>query len=151
MSPSSTIAESAIIAEFVTIKENCIVGENTIIGPFNILESGVRIGKNVTIQPHCVITRDMQVGDNVFIGPHFSCSNDAVIPNKEHGTSPNKKPFITSPPIVQDGVRMGTRVTLAPGVTVHKDAFVKMCTFVKSDVPEGKVIPSGVIYDERDL
>jgi acetyltransferase-like isoleucine patch superfamily enzyme len=149
---NSDIHPTAIICEFVAIKDNVTIGKNTIIGPHTVIESGAKIGDNVTIQPHGVIARDFIIDDNVFIGPHFSCANDPKVSLGEHGSSKNKADHTEYPIHIQEGARLGTRVTVAPGVTIGKNAFVKMNSFVKKDVPDRFVMGADSSWpDDYDM
>jgi acetyltransferase-like isoleucine patch superfamily enzyme len=139
--------ENTILGSNTVIMENVKIGNNTIIGPLCVIESGTIIGNNVTIQPFCVIARDTIIEDNVFIAPHFSCANDKFIQDGEHGTSKNKKPFKAHRITIKEGARLGTRCTVAPGVTIGKNSFVKMCCFIKKDIPENTIIKAGMTYE----
>jgi UDP-2-acetamido-3-amino-2,3-dideoxy-glucuronate N-acetyltransferase len=128
------------IGDFTVIRDNIIIGDNCIIGPLNVIESNVIIGNNVTIQPHCVISRGAIIEDNVFIGPHFSCANNPFIPDGEHGLSPNKRPDKEMIMKICKGTRIGTRCTVAPGVTIGKNCFIKMNCNIYDDVPDNTIV-----------
>lgn len=134
------------IHELAVLRDNVKIGKNTIIGAFNMLESGVTIGNNVTIQPHGVISRNAIIGDNVFIGPHFSCANNAYIPDGEHGQSPNKKPDIEKVMVIGEGTRIGTRCTVAPGIKIGKNCFIKMNCLILDDVPDNIIIHANTTW-----
>jgi UDP-3-O-[3-hydroxymyristoyl] glucosamine N-acyltransferase len=131
------------VGDYTVLRDDVKIGENCIIGPLNVIESGARIGKNVTIQPHCVISRDAIIEDNVFIGPHFSCANNEYIPDGEHGQSPKKKGDVEKIMIIQEGTRIGTRCTVAPGVTIGHHSFIKMNCNIYKDVPPYTVMKQG--------
>lgn len=135
-----SIGSGSIIGAGTVIMEGVSIGKNTIIGPLNVIEARAKIGDNVTIGPHGVIARNTVIENNVFIGPHFSCANDRFISDSEHGTSPNKPPFKEYPIHLKEYCRLGTRVTLAPGVVIGKHAYVKMCTFVKEEIGDNEVV-----------
>lgn len=137
--------ESLICANSV-IMDDVSIDSNSIIGPLCVIESGTRIGKNVTLQPFCVIARDTIIQDNVFIGPHFSCANDKYIQDGEHGTSRNKKPYKAHNIVIKKGTRIGTRCTVAPGVTIGENCFIKMCCFIKEDVPDNTTIQANTTW-----
>jgi len=144
--------DNSLICASAVIQNDVIIGSNTIIGPQCVIESGTKIGDNVTLQPFCVIARDTIIQDNVFIGPHFSCANDKYIQDGEHGNSPNKKPFEAHNIIIKKGARIGTRCSVAPGVIIGENCFIKMCCFIKKDVPDGMVILSNSVYpDDYEL
>ena len=129
-----------------SIRENVTIGDNCIIGAFVMIEEGAYIGSNVTIQPHSVISRGAIIDDNVFIGPHFSCANNSYIPDGEHGLSKNKRPDVEQVMIIREGTRIGTRVTVAPGVTIGKNCFVKMCTIIYNDIPDNTTVHTNTFW-----
>jgi UDP-2-acetamido-3-amino-2,3-dideoxy-glucuronate N-acetyltransferase len=140
------------IHEFTAIREGVTIGKNTIIGAFTVIEEGATIGNNVTFQPHSVISRNAIIEDNVFIGPHFSCANNSFIPDGEHGLSENKRPDKEKIMKIGKGTRIGTRCTVAPGVTIGKDCFIKMNCIIFCDVPDGTTIGKNTVWDvsQRD-
>lgn len=134
------------IHELAVLRDDVKIGNNTIIGAFNMLESGCIIGNNVTIQPHGVISRNAIIEDNVFIGPHFSCANNAYIPDGEHGLSPNKKPDIEKVMVIGEGTRIGTRCTVAPGVKIGKNCFIKMNCLILDDIPDNTTVHANTTW-----
>lgn len=140
------IGKGSIIAANCVIRDGVYIGFNTIIGPLNVLESRAHIGNNVTLQPHGVFCRDMVIKDNVFIGPHFSCANNPYIPDGEHGVSPNKKPDQERTIIIGENTRIGTRCTIAPGVAIGMNCFIKMNCQIYKDVPSNTVLEAGTIW-----
>lgn len=140
------------IHEFTSIREGVTIGKNVIIGPFNVIEEGATIGNNVTIQPHCIIGRNFIIGDNVFIGPNFTCPNNSYIPEGEHGTSKNKRPDVEKIMKIGKGTRIGARCSVAPGVIIGKDCFIKMNCIIFCDIPDGTTIGKNTVWDvsERD-
>lgn len=136
------------IHESAVIRDDVIIGTNTIIGPLNVIESGAIIGNNVTIQPHCVISRNAIIENNVFIGPHFSCANNPYIPDGEHGQSPNKKPDVEKIMIIGEGTRIGTRCTVAPGVRIGSNCFIKMNCIIFDDVPDNTTVQANTVWSK---
>jgi len=135
MKENVNVGYDSIIGAHTTLMKNVEIGNRTIIGPMNVIESGAKIGDNCTLQPFCVIAKDTIIEDNVFIGPHFSCANDKIISKGEHGTSPAKHDWKPYPIKIEKGATLGTRVTIAPGVTIGSNARIDMCSFILHDVP----------------
>ncbi len=129
------VGSDSIIGAHTTLMKDVLIGDRTIIGPMNVIESGAIIGNNCTLQPFCVIAKDTIIEDNVFIGPHFSCANDKIISKGEHGTSPAKSGWKPYPIKIEKGATLGTRVTVAPGITIGPNARIDMCSFILHDVP----------------
>ena len=71
----------------------------------------------------------------MFIGPHYSCANDKSISDGVHGTHPDKASYLEYPITIHDNAMLGTRVTVAPSVTIGKHARIDMCCFVTKNVP----------------
>ncbi len=145
LDPSVIVGNDSIIGACTVIMKDVKIGHHTIVGPHNVIEAGAKIGNYCTMQPFCVIARDTLIEDNVFIGPHYSCSNDKHIPEGEHGTSPNKKPFQAFPITIKKGAKLGTRVTVAPDITIGENARIDMCSFITKDVKPNDHIRSDKI------
>ena len=123
-----SIGKNCFIGDPVFIREGVKIGDNSIIGTFVAIESNAIIGKNVTIQPFSIIARDMVIENDVFIGPHFSCADAPYVADGEHGLSKNKKSVKQKTIIIQEGARLGTSGSLAPGGTIGHHIFIKMIT-----------------------
>jgi acetyltransferase-like isoleucine patch superfamily enzyme len=110
---------NVIIREFTTIGEGTSVGSNTIIEGYCI------IGKHTSIQSNVFIPTNCDIGDNVFIGPCVVMTNDKYPPSYGKLTGV----------IIEDDVKIGANVTVLPGVTIRKGAFVAAGSLVTKDVP----------------
>lgn len=132
--PSVKIGDHNIIGAYTIINDDCIIGNHNIIGPINVIERGTKIGNNCSMQPHCVISIDTIIEDNVFIGPHYSCSNDPNISDGPHGTSPHKSGYEAKPITLRNNCMLGSRVSIAPGITVGQHARIDMCCFITKNV-----------------
>ena len=131
---SVKIGDKNIIGSFTVINEDCIIGDHNIIGPLNIIERGTRIGDNCTMQPHCVLSIDTILENNVFIGPHYSCSNDPNISDGPHGTNPSKRGYEAKSITLKKNCMLGSRVSIAPGITIGEHARIDMCCFITKNV-----------------
>ena len=137
----------SFISDKSFIREGVTIGDNTIIGPFVCIEPNARIGNNVTIQPFSIIARDMIIEDNVFIGPHFSMADTPIMSTGEHGLSKKKQKVPQYTSIIQENTSIGTRCTLAPGITIGHHCIIKMNAFIKKDVPPYSTIKAGITWD----
>lgn len=127
---ANSVIRNSEIGNVVLIKENCVI-ENSIIesrckiGPLahlrpgTILKDNVRIGsteiknsivdKNTKI-PHFGYIGDAEIGKNVNIGAGtVTCNYDG---EKKHKT------------IIEDGVFVGSNVTIIPPITIGKNAYI---------------------------
>ena len=104
------------------------IGEGTRIGSF--CDIAGKIGRNCKIQSFVFIPEGVWIADNCFIGPGTTFTND---PNPPSGRD-NWKPTI-----VKDGVRLGARVTVLPGVTIGIHSFIGAGSLVCCDIPDGEV------------
>lgn len=140
------VGKNCFIGDPVFIREGVSIGDDTIIGTFVAIESNAKIGSNVTIQPFSIIAKDMVVEDNVFIGPHFSCADAPYVASGEHGLSKNKKEVPQQTITIQKNSRLGTRCTVAPGVTIGVNSFIKMNCQIYKDIPPNTTLPAGTIW-----
>lgn len=130
-------------------KENIFIGENTYIGPgceiyaYNShfqkqLCSELVIGNNVRFTSRCRITCAGKIilGNDVLVAP------DVFITDHNHGTRPDspggysKQPLTIKEVCVEDGVWLGQRVCVLPGVKIGKHSIIGANSVVTHDVPE---------------
>jgi acetyltransferase-like isoleucine patch superfamily enzyme len=76
----------------------------------------------------------MKIGNNVFIGPLFYSANTPEISEGKFGY-PNTTNDPRYGPIVEDGVRIGENVGLAPGVIIGTGSLIDMSCLITKNVP----------------
>jgi len=140
------VGKNCFIGDPVFIREGVSIGDNTIIGTFVAIETKAKIGSNVTIQPFSIIAKEMVIEDNVFLGPHFSCADAPYVADGEHGLSKNKREVPQKTIVIKEDSRLGTRCTVAPGVTIGKNCFIKMNCQIYKDVPPNTTLSAGTIW-----
>jgi len=131
------IGRNVRIDNFVVIDGNVVIGDNVWIGNWTHLRPGVRIGNNSEVRDWCYISLNVQIGENTkicqkanvgqhiiigsncFISPGFSSAN-----TKNIGYKRNIPDYEIEVPIIEDNVRIGTNVTILPGVIVRKECFI---------------------------
>lgn len=100
------------------------------------------VGKNSFINFRCFFdtASDIIIGENVLVG--MDCS--FITSSHEIGDELRRGgKGIASSIVVEDGVWIGARTTILPGVTIHKGAVIAAGTVVTSDC-EANVIYGGV-------
>ncbi len=118
ISEKATVHSTAILSNFIEIRDNCVIGENTRLGSFIIMGSGTWIGKNcqihgmaafadqdqrfnrdipapilgnnVTLGTNCKIMAGVHIGDNAIIGANSTVFED-VPPNEVWAGTPARK------------------------------------------------------------
>jgi len=128
------------IHKWADLKEGVVIGKDTIIGGFVTIESNAIIGDNVTIQPYSIICKDMVLEDNVYIAPHFTCANVKFISSGHHGQGKFKKKDKEEVILIGKNTRIGSRCSVAPGVRIGKDCFIKMNCNIYGDVPDNTIV-----------
>lgn len=138
------IGEHCIVGTNSVLKTNTVLGDHSIFGTLSASEGNVIIGSWTTIHTQCHITWGMTIGNRVFIAPFFYTSNTSIIGDKgcKFGY-PNTTDMPRKPPHVEDGVRIGENVGMAPAVIIHKDAIIDMNCLLTRNVPEGAHIRAG--------
>lgn len=129
-------------------KENICVGEDCCFGEgcevfaysshFNTpLHSHLVIGNNVRITARCRITcaGNIVIGNNVLIAP------DVMITDHNHGMNPtcdggySPQPLIIKDVKIEEGVWLGHRVCVLPGVTIGEHSIIGANSVVTRDIP----------------
>jgi UDP-3-O-[3-hydroxymyristoyl] glucosamine N-acyltransferase len=110
ISPKADIHPTAKIAEFVSIRDYCVIGEGTQIGSFVVLGAGTFIGRN------CEIHGGAMFADQ---GKHF---------NKD-----------VLAPILGNNVKFGTSVKVMAGVHIGNNVEVGANSTVMCDIPDGEL------------
>lgn len=131
------IADSALIADTVTLRnfiyigEDAIVGANTKIANFCELNSGVVLGERCNLQTHVVLSRGTKVGNDCFFA-----GGVLVADIKYPGTG---KLQIGKPTIIGNNVVIGMGALVIGGIKIGDDAVIGMGAVLTSDVPPGEV------------
>lgn len=110
----------------------CSIGKNTKVDAYTYVEEGVTIGDNCKIRPFVFIPTGVTVENNVFIAPHVTFTNDKY--PKSHG---DWKLLETR---VKEFASIGAGSTIAPGVTVGRNALVGAGSVVTRDIPDNAIV-----------
>jgi len=129
------IGDNVRIDNYVVIDDNVVIGDNVWIGNWTHLRPGVQIGDNSEIRDWCYIALNVkigkntkicqkasigqfiQIGNNCFIAPGFSSANTKHIQHKRTILD-----YAIEIPIIEDNVRIGTNVTVLPGVIIRMES-----------------------------
>lgn len=128
------IGNDCILGTSCILKPNTKLGEHTIFGALSVTEGDVEIGSWTTIHSQCHITSGMIIGNNVFIAPLFYSANTPKISLGKFGY-PNTTNDPRKSPIIEDGVRIGENVGVAPGIRIGKNSLIDMNCLITKDIP----------------
>lgn len=129
------IGDDTLVGDGSSIREDNRIGSHCAIGRMNAIDRGVRIEDGCSSMMACNIVAGTVVGKGVFMGPHFLTTNDNALGAK--GWDADSAPSIT----IEEEARFGAAVTLVPGVTIGRRAFVAAGSVVTRDVaPETRVM-----------
>lgn len=123
-----TIGENVKIKSFVSIKDGVKIGNNVEIKEFTRIDKNAFIGDNVQVRGHSVICEDMVIEGDNDLGHALTCTNHPQL-NKFHGVD------VKSPPRIIKFARIGTNVTLMPGVVVGYNSIVGAKSLVTKNIP----------------
>jgi acetyltransferase-like isoleucine patch superfamily enzyme len=132
------------------------IGSKTrIYGKMNIEGAG-GIVANVTIGAECMLTTpvylnasgEIRIGDRVTIGHHV-----VVITDNHNMDNPWKRggDRYTAPVVIEDGVWVGARATILPGVTLGRGCVVAAGALVARDVPPHTLVGGVPAKHIKDL
>ncbi len=114
----------------------CRIGSNTQIGSYTEIKRDAVVGDNCRFQSYVFVPEGTVIGNDVFVGPNVVFLNDKMPTAKKARSGEWKLEAV----VVEDGVTLGGRVTVNPGVRIGKDSFIGAGTLVTKDVPAGSVV-----------
>jgi UDP-2-acetamido-3-amino-2,3-dideoxy-glucuronate N-acetyltransferase len=139
---SADVSDGALIGNGVKIwhlaqvREGANIGDGSIVGRGAYVDHGVIVGRNSKIQNYALVYGPAELGIGVFIGPAAMLTNDmfprAVTPDFELKGADDWEPAGT---VVEDGVSIGARAVILPGLTIGQWAMVAAGAVVTSNVP----------------
>src|ERR1051325_4832125 len=136
------IGKNTKIWHFAYVGSQADIGDNVMIGSLTHVDYKVKIGDNTRIEGSVYIPPLTVIGKNVFIGPGAAFTND---------------PYPMSPKmvgvIVEDGVIIGGRAVIKPGVRIGRNSVVAMAAVVTKDIPPDVVVmghPAKVKYSRAE-
>jgi acetyltransferase-like isoleucine patch superfamily enzyme len=127
-----------------------IFGDVTLLGPRACAEK-LRIGPGSIIGPGVVLGLDAEItlGKNVSIGPY------ALLHTGTHAIGPAScrmdRNVIARPIAIEDGVWIGMRATILPGVRVGRGAVVAAGAVVFDDVPSNTFVSGNPAKPSQSL
>lgn len=110
---------------------------------------------NVAMGRHVAVDDlvNLYSADRITIGTKVAISREAFICTASHDITKANRPLVTKPIVIEDGVWIGARATILPGVRIGEGAVVAANAVVVKDVPAWAVVagnPARVIK-ERNL
>lgn len=139
IAPDVILGKDVSIHAFVNLY-GCTIGDQTKIGTFVEIQKNASIGKRCKISSHTFICEGVTIEDFVFIGHNVTFINDrhprAVNPD---GSMQTDLDWQVTPTLVEQGVSIGSSVTVLCGVTIGAGALIGAGSLVLGDVPAGEV------------
>lgn len=105
------------------------IGMFTSIGMFSEIGEKVVIGNRVRIGAFAFLCEGVTIEDNCFIGPRFTATNDKYPPSGKDQWKPI---------LIKKGARIGSAVTVLPGVVIGENALVGAGSVVSKSIPAGE-------------
>jgi acetyltransferase-like isoleucine patch superfamily enzyme len=132
--------------EYISIGDYVFVGKNSVLttlasnynDPFT---PKIVIGNNVAIGDDCHFTaiNKITIGANVLFGKKVTITDNSHGKNslEEIPISPIKRELYSKGPVViKDGVWIGDKVTILPGVSIGANSIIGANSVVSKDIPE---------------
>jgi UDP-2-acetamido-3-amino-2,3-dideoxy-glucuronate N-acetyltransferase len=134
------------IESTAVVEDGVIIGEDCYIGHFTLIRKGVVIGHHSQIRSHCYIGEDVKIGNYVMIRPFSDICLGTVIEDKVFigmnciTTNTRKIAYlrdyedICEAPTIGRAARIGSGVTILPGVFVGENSLVGAGSVLTKDV-----------------
>lgn len=129
----AVIGARCLIGDGVKVREEVVIGDDVRLHWDVTVNYGAQIGQHTTIGTGCHITGCMVIGARCFFGAGVMTAND---PDPRLPYDPVR----INPPIVGDGVLVGTGAILLPGVKIGDGATIGAGAIVDRDVPAGATV-----------
>ena len=136
------IGENCLIGTSAVLKPNTTMGDHSVFGTLSATEGDVVIGDWTTVSTQIHITSGTKIGDNVFIGPMVYSTNTPKISLGKFGR-PNSTHDPRKNIVIEDGVRIGGGVGLAPGVRIGENSLIDMGCLITKDIPPNSHVRAG--------
>lgn len=123
------------------------------------IERGARFGYNITLGSgsHIGVNARLQSGGGITLGKGIMMGPDVIIITEDHKHDDANEPIwaqgtYTAPVIIEDGVWIGTRVIILPGVKIGKSSIIGAGSVVTKDVPAYSIVagnPAKVVRNRK--
>ena len=134
------VGENVKIFDFVNAYD-CTIGDNTKIGTFVEIQKGAKIGERCKISSHTFICEGVTIKNGVFVGHNVSFINDKYpYALNQDGSVKTEEDWKMEDVIIEDGVSIGTSVTILGGIRVGKNAIIGAGSVVTKDVPNNTIV-----------
>lgn len=159
------------LKRFIWLMVNGIVFSTTIF-PFNSVKVlllklfGAKIGKQVTIKPNISIKYPwfLEIGDHVWIGEnvwidnlthvkignHCCLSQGAMLLTGNHDFTSSAFDLIVKPIILEEGVWIGAKAVVCPGVTCHDHAVLAVSSVATKNLQSFKIYQGNPAIEIKD-
>ena len=118
----------------------CEIGDRTKVGTFVEIQKKAFIGTDCKISSHSFICEGVTIGNRVFIGHNVTFINDKYpAATNPDGSMQTDADWSVVPIVVEEGVSIGSSVTVLCGVTIGKNSVVGAGSVVTKDIPPFQV------------
>ena len=141
-----TLGAGVQIGHGAMVRENNVIGDGSSVGSGAHLEPGNRIGARSRVHTGGFLSSTV-LGDDVFCGPHVVFTDDP------HPPCPRYLECVGGA-VVEDGVAIGARTVVLPGVRLGRNSLIGAGSVVTKDIPEGAVAvgsPARVLGQRNEL
>ncbi|MGH2905616.1 MAG: N-acetyltransferase [Solirubrobacterales bacterium] len=143
------IGSETIIGDYAYIRERVVTGIGCRIGRATGIGASARLGDRVNIQTLSGVAAAALVEDDVFIGPGVMFSSDDTMARRDAAERTQT--------VIRRGTRIGSGVTLTPGLQIGPEAFIAAGAVVARDVGQREKVRGvparvyGAVADEELL
>lgn len=128
-----TLGQQVLLADGVSIREDCVLEELVFLGRSVMVNYNVRIGKRTRIMDLTYIVGNMLIGEDCFIAMLTSTANDNDIYLRRFNLHDHDRDF--EGPMMGHYVAVGNGAIINPGVRIGDGAMIASGALVVRDVP----------------
>jgi acetyltransferase-like isoleucine patch superfamily enzyme len=143
--PTAIVEDGVVLGDGTSVWDNAhvrgpgtVIGEQCIIGGKAYVAYGVRIGHRCKLNSFVYVCNGVALGDGVMLAAGVTFTNDRY----PRATTPDLRELLASEPddhtldtLVGDGVTVGARAVIGPGLHLGNFSMIGMGGVVTRDVP----------------
>ena len=130
----ATIGEGASVGDHALVREGTSLGAQAMLGTCSILHPDAEVGPRVRVQAYTAVGPWARIEEDVMVGVRVNFIGDLTIGRRSGAVVPEQGI------VLRRACRIGSGVTLFPGVEIGEEALVGAGSIVRADVPARTVV-----------
>lgn len=149
--PNTKFEGKAVIGRNVTIENDVIIGDGCFIGHNAVIRPGCVLGDYSELRVNAWMAEKVQVGHHSVIYNYANLAMGTIVgnyvyfgvfsmtTNADDIVLHRDRPFVCNAPIILDGARIASRVTILPGKRIGRNCLIGANSLITKDVPDYEI------------